>query len=69
MIKLSRRQAVMGASIAAIAPAAGAQAAVPASGQQALGYYRCRYPFPAVGHVEKNGSGYREVLVNWSAFV
>lgn len=24
------------------------------------------YPFPAVGHVEKTGSGYREVLVNWS---
>jgi glyoxylase-like metal-dependent hydrolase (beta-lactamase superfamily II) len=24
------------------------------------------YPFPAVGHVEKAGSGYREVLVNWS---
>lgn len=24
------------------------------------------YPFPAAGHVEKSGSGYREVLVNWS---
>ncbi len=24
------------------------------------------YPFPAVGHVEKYGTGYREVLVNWS---
>jgi glyoxylase-like metal-dependent hydrolase (beta-lactamase superfamily II) len=24
------------------------------------------YPFPAVGHVEKSGTGYREVLVNWS---
>jgi len=24
------------------------------------------YPFPAVGHVEKNGPGYREVLVNWN---
>ncbi len=24
------------------------------------------YPFPAVGHVEKSGSGYREVLVNWN---
>jgi glyoxylase-like metal-dependent hydrolase (beta-lactamase superfamily II) len=23
------------------------------------------YPFPAAGHVEKNGTGYREVLVNW----
>lgn len=27
------------------------------------------YPFPAVGHVEKWGAGYREVLVNWSATV
>jgi len=27
------------------------------------------YPFPAVGHVEKSGTGYREVLVNWSATV
>jgi glyoxylase-like metal-dependent hydrolase (beta-lactamase superfamily II) len=24
------------------------------------------YPFPALGHVEKSGTGYREVLVNWS---
>jgi len=24
------------------------------------------YPFPSVGHVEKIGSGYREVLVNWN---
>jgi glyoxylase-like metal-dependent hydrolase (beta-lactamase superfamily II) len=24
------------------------------------------YPFPSVGHVEKSGSGYREVLVNWN---
>jgi len=24
------------------------------------------YPFPALGHVEKNGEGYREVLVPWS---
>jgi len=24
------------------------------------------YPFPALGHVEKNGDGYREVLVPWS---
>ena len=24
------------------------------------------YPFPSVGHVEKAGTGYREVLVNWS---
>ena len=24
------------------------------------------YPFPSVGHVEKTGTGYREVLVNWS---
>lgn len=24
------------------------------------------YPFPALGHVEKNGTGYREVLVQWS---
>lgn len=24
------------------------------------------YPFPSVGHVEKSGTGYREVLVNWS---
>ena len=24
------------------------------------------YPFPAVGHVEKAGDGYREVLVQWS---
>ena len=24
------------------------------------------YPFPSVGHVEKNGTGYREVLVNWN---
>jgi glyoxylase-like metal-dependent hydrolase (beta-lactamase superfamily II) len=24
------------------------------------------YPFPAVGHVEKSGTGYREVLVNWN---
>lgn len=24
------------------------------------------YPFPAAGHVEKSGNGYREVLVNWS---
>ena len=23
------------------------------------------YPFPAAGHVEKSGTGYREVLVNW----
>lgn len=27
------------------------------------------YPFPAVGHVEKSGSGYREVLVNWNPTV
>ena len=27
------------------------------------------YPFPAVGHVEKSGTGYREVLVNWSATI
>ena len=27
------------------------------------------YPFPAVGHVEKSGTGYREVLVHWSATV
>jgi glyoxylase-like metal-dependent hydrolase (beta-lactamase superfamily II) len=27
------------------------------------------YPFPAVGHVEKSGAGYREVLVNWSSAV
>jgi glyoxylase-like metal-dependent hydrolase (beta-lactamase superfamily II) len=24
------------------------------------------YPFPALGHVEKSGTGYREVLVNWA---
>lgn len=24
------------------------------------------YPFPSLGHVEKSGSGYREVLVNWN---
>ncbi len=24
------------------------------------------YPFPSLGHVEKNGAGYREVLVNWN---
>ncbi len=24
------------------------------------------YPFPAVGHVEKSGGGYREILVQWS---
>lgn len=24
------------------------------------------YPFPAHGHVEKNGTGYRETLVNWN---
>jgi glyoxylase-like metal-dependent hydrolase (beta-lactamase superfamily II) len=24
------------------------------------------YPFPSVGHVEKSGSGYREILVNWN---
>ena len=24
------------------------------------------YPFPAVGHVEKVGTGYRETLVNWN---
>ena len=24
------------------------------------------YPFPSLGHVEKSGSGYREVLVPWS---
>ncbi|HET7803124.1 MAG TPA: MBL fold metallo-hydrolase [Pseudolabrys sp.] len=24
------------------------------------------YPFPSVGHVEKSGTGYREVLVNWN---
>jgi glyoxylase-like metal-dependent hydrolase (beta-lactamase superfamily II) len=24
------------------------------------------YPFPSVGHVEKIGTGYREVLVNWN---
>jgi glyoxylase-like metal-dependent hydrolase (beta-lactamase superfamily II) len=23
------------------------------------------YPFPAIGHVEKNGTGYREVIINW----
>jgi len=27
------------------------------------------YPFPAVGHVEKSGAGYREVLVNWTAAI
>lgn len=27
------------------------------------------YPFPAIGHVEKSGTGYREVLVHWSATV
>ena len=27
------------------------------------------YPFPAVGHVEKSGAGYREVLVNWNATI
>ena len=27
------------------------------------------YPFPAAGHVEKSGTGYREVLVNWSATI
>ncbi len=27
------------------------------------------YPFPSVGHVEKAGTGYREVLVNWSATI
>ena len=27
------------------------------------------YPFPAVGHVEKSGDGYREVLVQWSPTV
>jgi glyoxylase-like metal-dependent hydrolase (beta-lactamase superfamily II) len=27
------------------------------------------YPFPSVGHVEKTGAGYREVLVNWSATI
>ena len=27
------------------------------------------YPFPAVGHVEKSGTGYREVLVNWNALI
>ena len=27
------------------------------------------YPFPSVGHVEKAGAGYREVLVNWSATI
>jgi glyoxylase-like metal-dependent hydrolase (beta-lactamase superfamily II) len=27
------------------------------------------YPFPAVGHVEKNGTGYREVLVNWNPVI
>jgi glyoxylase-like metal-dependent hydrolase (beta-lactamase superfamily II) len=27
------------------------------------------YPFPSVGHVEKSGTGYREVLVNWSATI
>lgn len=24
------------------------------------------YPFPSVGHVEKSGTGYREILVNWN---
>jgi glyoxylase-like metal-dependent hydrolase (beta-lactamase superfamily II) len=24
------------------------------------------YPFPAAGHVEKSGTGYREVIVNWN---
>ena len=24
------------------------------------------YPFPAIGHVEKTPSGYRETLVQWS---
>jgi glyoxylase-like metal-dependent hydrolase (beta-lactamase superfamily II) len=24
------------------------------------------YPFPAAGHVERSGTGYREVLVNWA---
>ena len=27
------------------------------------------YPFPSVGHVEKSGSGYREVLVNWNPMI
>ena len=27
------------------------------------------YPFPSVGHVEKSGAGYREVLVNWTAAI
>jgi glyoxylase-like metal-dependent hydrolase (beta-lactamase superfamily II) len=27
------------------------------------------YPFPSVGHVEKSGTGYREVLVNWSSTI
>lgn len=27
------------------------------------------YPFPSVGHVEKAGTGYREVLVNWSSTI
>jgi glyoxylase-like metal-dependent hydrolase (beta-lactamase superfamily II) len=27
------------------------------------------YPFPSVGHVEKSGAGYREVLVNWNPLI
>ena len=27
------------------------------------------YPFPAVAHVEKTATGYREVLVQWSTVV
>jgi glyoxylase-like metal-dependent hydrolase (beta-lactamase superfamily II) len=27
------------------------------------------YPFPSVGHVEKSGTGYREVLVNWNPLI
>ncbi|MDI1345967.1 MAG: MBL fold metallo-hydrolase [Pseudolabrys sp.] len=27
------------------------------------------YPFPSVGHVEKSGTGYREVLVNWTPLI
>jgi glyoxylase-like metal-dependent hydrolase (beta-lactamase superfamily II) len=27
------------------------------------------YPFPSAGHVEKSGTGYREVLVNWNPLI
>jgi glyoxylase-like metal-dependent hydrolase (beta-lactamase superfamily II) len=47
MIELSRRHAVLGASLAALAPAPSAHAALPRSGQQAPGYYRYR-----VGDIE-----------------